>query len=156
MNLNPYTRTSTAVAPVTLLCCAFLWVFYPIDGFSESRGSYENSDLNTDHVVDLADVAIFARHYLEQDVEAVDESRAQGRIQARHDEALSPVAAAAPALASGGGPAPAPGGLVGAAGAPPPPAQPTPFVRAEKKVGRNEPCPCGSGKKYKHCHGRLQ
>ena len=23
------------------------------------------------------------------------------------------------------------------------------------KVGRNEPCPCGSGKKYKHCHGRL-
>ena len=22
-----------------------------------------------------------------------------------------------------------------------------------KKVGRNEPCPCGSGKKYKHCHG---
>ena len=26
-------------------------------------------------------------------------------------------------------------------------------IRAEKKVGRNEPCPCGSGKKYKHCHG---
>jgi preprotein translocase subunit SecA len=25
--------------------------------------------------------------------------------------------------------------------------------RAEKKVGRNDPCPCGSGKKYKHCHG---
>ena len=27
-------------------------------------------------------------------------------------------------------------------------------VRAEKKVGRNDPCPCGSGKKYKNCHGR--
>ena len=27
-------------------------------------------------------------------------------------------------------------------------------VRVEKKVGRNEPCPCGSGKKYKNCHGR--
>jgi preprotein translocase subunit SecA len=27
-------------------------------------------------------------------------------------------------------------------------------VRVEKKVGRNEPCPCGSGKKYKHCHGK--
>jgi preprotein translocase subunit SecA len=26
-------------------------------------------------------------------------------------------------------------------------------VRVEKKVGRNDPCPCGSGKKYKHCHG---
>jgi preprotein translocase subunit SecA len=29
-------------------------------------------------------------------------------------------------------------------------------VRAEKKVGRNEPCPCGSGKKYKHCHGATE
>ena len=34
-------------------------------------------------------------------------------------------------------------------------APPTPFVRGERKVGRNEPCPCGSGKKYKQCHGRL-
>jgi preprotein translocase subunit SecA len=30
-----------------------------------------------------------------------------------------------------------------------------PFVREERKVGRNEPCPCGSGKKYKSCHGKL-
>ena len=30
-----------------------------------------------------------------------------------------------------------------------------PFVRKERKVGRNEPCPCGSGKKYKACHGKL-
>ncbi len=28
-------------------------------------------------------------------------------------------------------------------------------VRREQKVGRNDPCPCGSGKKYKHCHGRA-
>ncbi|TBU96622.1 preprotein translocase subunit SecA [Phytopseudomonas dryadis] len=28
-------------------------------------------------------------------------------------------------------------------------------VRAEQKIGRNEPCPCGSGKKYKHCHGQV-
>lgn len=28
-------------------------------------------------------------------------------------------------------------------------------VRVDRKVGRNEPCPCGSGKKFKHCHGRL-
>ena len=34
-------------------------------------------------------------------------------------------------------------------------AQAAPYVRDERKVGRNEPCPCGSGKKYKHCHGRL-
>jgi preprotein translocase subunit SecA len=29
------------------------------------------------------------------------------------------------------------------------------MVATVPKVGRNEPCPCGSGKKYKHCHGRL-
>ena len=30
-----------------------------------------------------------------------------------------------------------------------------PYVRGKPKIGRNEPCPCGSGKKYKQCHGRL-
>jgi preprotein translocase subunit SecA len=33
--------------------------------------------------------------------------------------------------------------------------KPVPFVKSIAKVGRNDPCPCGSGKKYKHCHGRL-
>ena len=31
-----------------------------------------------------------------------------------------------------------------------------PFKRSNKKVGRNDPCPCGSGKKFKQCHGKLQ
>jgi preprotein translocase subunit SecA len=30
-----------------------------------------------------------------------------------------------------------------------------PFVRRMGKIGRNDPCPCGSGRKYKHCHGKL-
>ena len=34
-------------------------------------------------------------------------------------------------------------------------AKPAPFVRSERKVGRNEPCPCGSGRKFKHCHGKA-
>ncbi len=47
-----------------------------------------------------------------------------------------------------GGPfAPGPGPATGARSAP--------VVREGRKVGRNEPCPCGSGKKYKHCHGQL-
>ncbi|MEP7262359.1 MAG: SEC-C metal-binding domain-containing protein, partial [Usitatibacter sp.] len=29
------------------------------------------------------------------------------------------------------------------------------FVRSTQKVGRNDPCPCGSGKKFKQCHGKL-
>jgi len=34
-------------------------------------------------------------------------------------------------------------------------ATPETFVRQERKVGRNEPCPCGSGKKYKQCCGKV-
>jgi preprotein translocase subunit SecA len=33
--------------------------------------------------------------------------------------------------------------------------RPVPYVREGRKIGRNEPCPCGSGLKYKQCHGRL-
>ena len=42
-----------------------------------------------------------------------------------------------------------------AAEAPPQPVSPQPVTRAQPKVGRNDPCPCGSGKKYKQCHGAL-
>lgn len=31
-----------------------------------------------------------------------------------------------------------------------------PYVRKNKKIGRNDPCPCGSGKKYKNCHGKFK
>ncbi|MCO6441439.1 MAG: preprotein translocase subunit SecA [Nitrococcus mobilis] len=36
------------------------------------------------------------------------------------------------------------------------PASAKPYVRSQRKVGRNQPCPCDSGKKYKHCHGQLE
>jgi preprotein translocase subunit SecA len=36
-----------------------------------------------------------------------------------------------------------------------PPEEHKPFVRGAEKVGRNDPCPCGSGKKFKQCHGKL-
>ena len=56
-------------------------------------------------------------------------------------------------LASGGGaPVDAFGAgdpLEGQAGAP------RPLQQDGPKIGRNDPCPCGSGKKYKHCHGQL-
>ena len=38
---------------------------------------------------------------------------------------------------------------------PEPPPQQKPFIRSQRKIGRNEPCPCGSGKKFKFCHGKL-
>ena len=72
----------------------------------------------------------------EQDVQAVEEQHPEvSNVQYHHadfDEALAgtdqPEGEAAPAQ---------------------------PFTRDMPKVGRNDPCPCGSGKKYKHCHGQL-
>jgi preprotein translocase subunit SecA len=45
--------------------------------------------------------------------------------------------------------------LAGAEADSAPAAKAAPFVRHVGKIGRNDPCPCGSGKKYKHCHGKL-
>jgi len=45
--------------------------------------------------------------------------------------------------------------LAGAGAEAAPASKPAPFVRQMGKIGRNDPCPCGSGKKYKHCHGKL-
>jgi preprotein translocase subunit SecA len=81
--------------------------------------------------------------------------RALRALQAQHSEL--------PSLLSGEvqQPEPEPGQPLPARGLnarPAPPPQPEvqgTFVRTERKVGRNEPCPCGSGKKYKNCHGSL-
>jgi preprotein translocase subunit SecA len=79
-------------------------------------------------------------------------------LQAQHAEAHSPLAAdgvEVPADSAAAG-APLPRAVSGPGPMPPPPADPQgTFVRGERKIGRNEPCPCGSGKKYKHCHGAL-
>jgi preprotein translocase subunit SecA len=54
-------------------------------------------------------------------------------------------------------PLPQPGAeAIGAADSVPmPPPTQDPVIRDQPKVGRNDPCPCGSGKKYKQCHGKL-
>jgi preprotein translocase subunit SecA len=71
----------------------------------------------------------------QEDVQAVEEAPAVTNVRYQHadyEEALAAIPAADPEK-----PAPAP------------------FVRGGEKVGRNDPCPCGSGKKYKQCHGRI-
>jgi preprotein translocase subunit SecA len=88
----------------------------------------------------------------EQDVEAVDRQRQREKpMEFQHREA----AALGSAAAAGGqaAAAPAAGGQPAAGGGSSEP--PQTFVREGRKVGRNEPCPCGSGKKYKHCHGKI-
>jgi preprotein translocase subunit SecA len=87
-------------------------------------------------------------------------------LQAQHAEAQSPLSAEGPAdpaaLGLGAPPVPAtpPAGFSagGVVPMPSPDSDEDPtgtFVRGERKIGRNEPCPCGSGKKYKNCHGAL-
>jgi preprotein translocase subunit SecA len=85
--------------------------------------------------------------------EAEQRARLMRALQAQHAEvsALQPPAQSEPTVSSPGvSPAPMarPEQAVGAASH-------IPYVRGERKVGRNEPCPCGSGKKYKQCHGVL-
>ncbi len=81
------------------------------------------------------------------DVEAVEE---QNRRSAEQDYQYQSATDNAPQETATPPPAQATAGQApGAAG------QQAPFVRDGRKIGRNEPCPCGSGKKYKHCHGRL-
>jgi len=68
----------------------------------------------------------------EEDVEAVDaQRRKEAPMHYQHDEAGAPAQ-----------PGSAPG-------------EHETYVRQGRKLGRNEPCPCGSGNKYKHCHGKL-
>lgn len=67
----------------------------------------------------------------EQDIEAIEAPHAPENVQYHHADYEE-------ALASEDGEA-----------------EHKPFVRADKKPGRNDPCPCGSGKKYKQCHGKL-
>jgi len=89
--------------------------------------------------------------------EAEQRERLMRALQAQHAEVSAlqapeeDPAQAGAGVRSGGGILPglpqqdAGGGAQGAA----------PFVRGERKVGRNEPCPCGSGRKFKQCHGQL-
>jgi preprotein translocase subunit SecA len=80
------------------------------------------------------------------EVEALEQQRQrQRRMSFVHADAPNAMEEAPPEQAA-------------AQGAVPPPVEPAKvetYVREGQKVGRNEPCPCGSGKKYKHCHGRL-
>ena len=79
----------------------------------------------------------------EDEVEALE--RQQREAQEREAQGARYVHAEAPELVPGEEPA----------GETAQVAAPAPFVRDMPKVGRNEPCPCGSGKKYKQCHGQI-
>jgi preprotein translocase subunit SecA len=101
---------------------------------------------------------IQVRSQEEMDREELERQQRLARaLQAQHAEAISPIQAPVPGPDQTP-PPPAVGGGGNVMEMEPrsAPESATPFVRAVPKVGRNEPCPCGSGRKYKHCHGTLQ
>jgi preprotein translocase subunit SecA len=136
-----------------------------------------------DTVARLATVEVRTQDEIDRE-EAERRERLMQALQAQHAEMGSLLGGGAtigaegeagatpmpsPMLGSGSAPGPGfvirprpvagPGGIPGGSAAPGPAgaasAGSPPFVRDGRKVGRNEPCPCGSGKKFKHCHGAL-
>jgi preprotein translocase subunit SecA len=97
----------------------------------------------------MSKVEIRTQEQIDRD-EAERRERLMRALQMQHAEVpaalnAEPAPAAEPGAAGVIGADPAPGGVPAA-----------PFVRADRKIGRNEPCPCGSGRKYKQCHGALE
>ena len=105
--------------------------------------------IKLDTITTVSKIQVRSQEEIERE-ETERQRRLARALQLQHAEAVSPIHGAA-----GGEPGSGLGsdGEPGSRGEAP---AAMPFVRAVPKVGRNEPCPCGSGRKYKHCHGALQ
>jgi preprotein translocase subunit SecA len=109
----------------------------------------------------LARIEIRTQEQIDRE-EAERRERLMRALQAQHAEVPTALAAAAvpgPGMPGAGADGDSMGGAAagigtgtGVMGGEPM----APFVRGDRKVGRNEPCPCGSGRKYKQCHGALE
>jgi preprotein translocase subunit SecA len=102
--------------------------------------------IRSDSVMMLQRLQVRTEEEIERE-EAERQRRLQARMQLQH---------AAPPELTSQTPPPPPSAVERVPEATEPAEAAAPFVRTERKVGRNEPCPCGSGRKFKHCHGALQ
>jgi preprotein translocase subunit SecA len=108
-----------------------------------------------DTVTTVSKIQVRSQAEIERE-ELERQQRLARALQAQHAEAISPIQVMpGPGDLGGGGPA-SPGGNVMEIDPRSDAPSAAPFVRQMPKVGRNEPCPCGSGRKFKHCHGTLQ
>jgi len=115
-----------------------------------------------DTVTTVSKIQVRSQAEIERE-ELERQERLARALHAQHPDAISPIQGMPGPDDMGGGNAGGSGGNAGASGGnimeiDPRSSAPAvaPFVRPMPKVGRNEPCPCGSGRKYKHCHGALQ
>jgi preprotein translocase subunit SecA len=120
---------------------------YKREAFELFAAMLERIKFDTVTLLATLDVQVKSPEQLEREEEARRE-RLNRALQAQHAEAASLTQ-----LAAGDEQRPPPG----ARQAPPPAQMPQQRpVRTAPKVGRNQPCPCGSGKKFKNCHGVLE
>jgi len=111
-----------------------------------------------DSVTTVSKIQVRSQQEIERE-ELERQQRLARALQLQHAEAVSPIQAVGSEMPPPGSPNFGPFGSADGARLEPDPrtaAPAAPYVRDLPKVGRNEPCPCGSGKKYKHCHGALQ
>jgi preprotein translocase subunit SecA len=129
---------------------------YKREAFELFAGMLERIKFDTVTILATLDVQVKSPEQIEREEEQ-RRARLNRALQAQHAEAAS-----LSQLGSAGGEEQPPGGpqalpLPGGRQAPPPMPQAAHRpVRAAPKVGRNQPCPCGSGKKFKNCHGVLE
>jgi preprotein translocase subunit SecA len=104
------------------------------------REAFELFSLLLDTIKDeVTRVLMTVRIRSAEELQAVDEPEVLQNVQYQHADFNEAVAAEDEAPATVDGEA----------------QKAQPFVRPGEKIGRNDPCPCGSGKKYKQCHGKL-
>jgi preprotein translocase subunit SecA len=106
-----------------------------------------------DTVTTVSKIQVRSQAEIERE-ELERQQRLARALQAQHADAVSPIAM--PGVEDSSVPPGASGGNIMELEPRSIPESAAPFVRPMPKVGRNEPCPCGSGRKYKHCHGALQ
>ena len=113
---------------------------YKRESFELFQAMLERVKFETASMLSRIDIRTQEELDREEREEQAQRERLMRALQAQHAEARS-------AFAPEAGPADADGAPATEVSAP--------FVRGDRKVGRNEPCPCGSGKKFKQCHGAL-
>ncbi len=126
---------------------------YKREAFELFAAMLERIKFDAVTILATLDVQIKSPEQIEREEEA-RRARLNRALQMQHAEAAS-----LSQLGAAGEPAQpqaAPPGARQPPQMPPMPAQPQRPVRAAPKVGRNQPCPCGSGKKFKNCHGVLE
>jgi preprotein translocase subunit SecA len=131
---------------------------YKREAFELFAAMLERIKFDTVTILATLDVQVKSPEQIEREEEA-RRARLNRALQAQHAEAASLAQLGAAGAEPDAPQAPPPNSIGQGARAPaaPPIQQPVQRpVRATPKVGRNQPCPCGSGKKFKNCHGVLE